>query len=238
MINYTNTPCLFFYVDFSFLEQIKKKYERLNLDVTFILVSILVLAFVTHLKFPHFWNTRYMQDRWFNCLELLFSGTLYGGQPYCMQGPFLYHSLSMVYLLFSDHLYYSFSFVGIFLNTTILYFSRLIIEKETKQKVFLGFILLYAAVVYFHFLSSLWGMLISTLFFMVGLYLLFYTNMKYKELFSVLFFFLAIFTKLTVLIPTFFAFAYYFLSKVIQVSFKNGELMITVEQEKEVISLF
>ena len=178
-------------------------FKRYNTHTLFLSLGFLFLIFVTYLKYPDFLNVRLMQDRFFICFDYIAQGTLYSGQPYCAQGPALLYSLYGVYRLFGEHLYLAMSFLGVFLNLWILFLMRLIIEKETQQKVFFSLLIVYTLVLYFPILSSLYGMLLSTFFFLLGVYVFLYLpfNQYISYGLAGFFFFLALFSKFTVFIP-------------------------------------
>ena len=214
----------------SFLRNIALRYQQVNTSFVFLAVSSLLLSLITLFKFPGFLNTLLMRDGWFLCMDYIHQGILYQHDPYCAQGPVLFYSLYAVYTLFKDHIYFALSFVGLFLNLGILFLLRAIIMQETQKKAFLSLILVYSVIFYYPYFSVKYGELLSTFFFLMGLYLLFYTSPSSKENFenllhlskfskknfmkfshiylASLFFFLALFTKFIVVVPLLLTFLY------------------------------
>jgi hypothetical protein len=201
-------------------------FKRYNTHTLFLSLGFLFLVFVTYLKYPDFLNVRLMQDRFFVCFEYIAQGVLYNGQPYCAQGPVLLYSLYGIYRLFGEHLYLAISFVGVLLNLGILFLMRLIIEKETKQKVFLSLLIVYTFVLYFPIMSSLYGMLLSTFFFLLGFYVFQYSSSKVSYGLAGFFFSLALFSKFTVFIPLL-LFLAFILGKKLIVSFRSAPSLLS-----------
>ena len=193
----------------STLKKLEETYTKYNTETIFLAATVLILTLITILKFPDLLNTRLMQDRWFICMQYIQQGTLYQNDAYCAQGPVLFYSLYAIYTLFKEHMYLALTFVGIILNTIILWSMRQIIIKEAKKKAFLGLISLYGIVIYFPILSSVYDILLSTFLFMLAVYIVLHTKIKWKIYISSILFTLGFFTKVVVAIPMACVFAYY-----------------------------
>ncbi len=126
------------------------------------------------------------------CLEYLKEGKLYGGDPYCFQGPFVY-----ILIFLFDFLFHS-----IPVGTTIFYFISLfgvgylitqIKDKETgKESIFFVYLitLFLFGRGFVDFSSNS-----ATVFVLLGFYLFYYTNNKWKYVTAGLFFSFALLSK-------------------------------------------
>ncbi|MBD3388098.1 MAG: hypothetical protein GF416_03540 [Candidatus Altiarchaeales archaeon] len=86
----------------------------------FLVSFIAVLAFyigLTSMQVPAY------QYRWFNCLDYLKEGTLYGGQPECVQPPMVYFTGSLISVFGDEYLHMLSNFTLILLNTFCLYLT-------------------------------------------------------------------------------------------------------------------
>lgn len=126
------------------------------------------------------------------CLDFLKQGKLYGGDPYCFQGPFIY------VLLF----FFSLLLPSLSVGTTIFYFLSLLItsylliqiqKKETGKEnmLFVYFIALFLLGRGFTDISTA----SATLFALLGFYLFYYTSLKWKYFIAGLFFSFALLSK-------------------------------------------
>lgn len=118
-------------------------------------------------------------------------GKLYGGDPYCFQGPVTYIVTEIFTTIFSQYGLYILYFFCFSLITFILY---LINQKETGglANVFLCFISLFV------FAKIIWydtATIIAMIFLMSGFYILYYSSLSKKELLCGFLLTLAMFSK-------------------------------------------
>jgi len=130
---------------------------------------------------------------WLVCVEYFRQGVLYGGQPYCAQGPVIFVVGYVLQELFGRFIQEAAITTSILFNALALYFTVLIARHEgVKAKP--GFIaLLYVLLVYpsgIRYLASVVSMTILLL----AYYALFHTNFRFK---AALFGFLASAAMLT-----------------------------------------
>lgn len=168
---------------------------------TFTILALFFLIFLTTLKTGGIQNTSLMENRDFVCLEQIREGTLYTNTVYCSRGIVLLYVIYVPYRFFTIYFYLIISSLAILMNLIILLFVRSIIEKETGKRYSLSLILLYGLFVYYPYLSEPFDVILCTFFFIVSLYVLFYTNYEHKEIIVSIFFFLSLFSKLTSLFP-------------------------------------
>ena len=183
-----------------------------NTTRNFIIIAVLFLFLLTLIKYPHFQNTQFMQDRWFPCVDYLKEGKLYNGIPSCSQGPVLFGSLTLLTLT-GDYIYYVSFWLGILLSLLLLLLIRKLIEKETKRKPFISLIFIFGVVLYYPFLTTWLDMMLASILLLGGIYVLYHTTHKQKELLGFIILTIAILTKITNALPAIAILSHYFLTK-------------------------
>ncbi len=127
------------------------------------------------------------------CLTFLKENTLYGGQPYCVQGPITYITALFLSIIFPNLQTGMLAFYCIVLFV-VFYCMYLIKVKETNNTscfLFCFLTLFLLAKLLFDDFASL----PAILFLVLGFYILFYTQSQWKEAVAGLFFGLALFSK-------------------------------------------
>jgi hypothetical protein len=143
---------------------------------------------------------------WWVCLDYVSKGTLYGGQPYCAQGPVIYY----VGYAFDEafgwiHTDLPLAILSIASNAIIFIITKKILRREGLYHPYL-YPLLYALMVY-RFMSDVTSML-SSAFFIVGFWLFYGYEGRYRLWGSGSAFTLAIFTKYMAALPIAITIAY------------------------------
>ncbi|MBD3388203.1 MAG: hypothetical protein GF416_03910 [Candidatus Altiarchaeales archaeon] len=139
------------------------------------------------------------------CVDYIGEGTLYGGQPYCAQGPVIYYiGYAVSNLLGSGHLLYFLSLMTVAANVVIYVLVRDMLSRRGVSHDFL-YTLLYLLMVY-RFMSFVTSTL-ATCFYICGVYLLYHGRRRFRGLPSGFLFSLAVFTKMTTLLPVLIAIA-------------------------------
>ncbi len=131
------------------------------------------------------------------CLEFLEQGTLYGGQPFCVQGPVLYGVGYLLKFFFgATHLQTSAKILhGIVMAASFLLFL-FVFFKETSHRPFLIPLVLFLAFIWYPSLGYL-EMALSVFFSLGGYFLLFHSSWRQKELYAGICFSLSLLTKLS-----------------------------------------
>ncbi len=172
---------------------------------TEILIVILMAAFFYSLRsiqlLPDATDTFGIQEREFACLDFLKSGTLYGGQPYCIQGPMLYLTMLLADTLLS--LQNMILIISLIHAVTIMLLYK-IVKKETGKSWFAYFLL-----VFFMYMFLIYDLLafadlpteLALVFVTAGTYCLYYMKGKSTDILAGMFFALAVFSKLTAVFP-------------------------------------
>lgn len=155
-----------------------------------------------------------------NCISRVSDGLLYNSAEIsCHNGPFYYYTLYFLKSLpFQDFFFivFLFSLILSILSLVILY---KIIEKEVGGYYFLAFILALLLGIEGDY-SVLWALF----WFFIGFYLLFYTNICYKEAISGLLFAISFLTKQTYIIPITLTILFYSI-KILEVDIKKLKLI-------------
>lgn len=131
------------------------------------------------------------------CLEFLEQGTLYGGQPFCVQGPVLYGVGYLLKFFFgATHLQTSAKILhGIVMAASFLLFL-FVFFKETSHRPFLIPLVLFLAFIWYPSLGYL-EMAFALFFLLSGYFLLFHCSWRQKELYAGICFSLSLLTKLS-----------------------------------------
>ncbi len=182
-MNYLNKKC-----------DTKKMSLKNNRYIQHIIIFCLILLGLYFLEW--LWYPTYQAPMVQNpdlCLEYLKEGRLYGGDPYCFQGPFIYILIFLFDLLFSS----------IPIGTSIFYFISLFLigylftkikEKETgKESLF--FVYLITLFLFGKVFISDFASIPATLFLLCGFYILFYKENTWKYLMTGIFFSFAMLSK-------------------------------------------
>lgn len=137
------------------------------------------------------------QGRELICLEFLEQGTLYGKQPFCLQGPVLYMSGYLLKTFFGpENLQSASKIVHSLFMIASFYVFLLIFWKEAGKKKWITPLILYLAFLWYPSLSHL-EMSLAVFFLLVGYYFLFHSQVRMKELFAGLFFSFSLLAKLS-----------------------------------------
>ena len=173
--------------------QIFKKVFSKKALLSFIVVLILFLASLVFLT-----GHRYegYQTRFLRCLDLG-PENWYENDPYCVQAPMIYLVGYLMQFFFGqDNLQLVSKLLTIVLSIAIYFISLLIIEKETGRKPYFVFLLLFVPFIFYP-LQGYLEMTLTTFFLILGFYVLFYTQHKYKELIAGLGFSLSLLSKMS-----------------------------------------
>jgi len=209
----------FFAEKFKFLDKNKSLFLFFSL--------FFVLLFLLYFQFNDFSNPIKIGTRETSCLHRLEQGILYRENDItCIQSPLFYTiSYSIMKFLpisFSSSVVISFIliFCGIFL------FLHKIIKKEVGENHFFS-IILYIALIFicggsygksgFNFPTIL-----ALFWFMSGFYLLFYSDLRFKNLFSGILFSFSFLSKQTYLIPVAFTIFIFYFKKLYSNTNQNG----------------
>lgn len=177
-----------------------------------LLLAALFIIFFPLFIFGSFESYDLFQDRWFNCLNYMEQGSLYGGQPNCIQGPVAF---SIMFLLKSIGGYYlslAITIFSFFLFLVIFLLGNKIIKKESGKEHLVIYTILFCFL-FLYFALEDFASFLGTAFFFFSVYVLFYTEFKHKELYTGILFALSIFSKFNHLVFIFVILAYYYVFK-------------------------
>jgi hypothetical protein len=156
------------------------------------------------------------------CIDYVAEGTLYGGQPYCTQGPVIYYVFYLFSIVFGGStqamLAISWAVILGFHALNYLIVRRILIHHRAYHPEATAF--LYILMV-FRFMNDLNSNLAAG-FFLPGFYVLYYSRIPYRGLAAGVLFSLAAFTKYTTLIPITLAVAYHLLKHNITIQMTPG----------------
>ena len=194
----------------------KKRYIGV---IVLLLFSFLIQEFILDIE-P-------VQERWIDCVEFLQEGTLYGGQPLCIDGPVGFMMFAFIFTIFGSNFQ-----IGTLIALYVLHFIIIVmiinlLEKRKKNPNYLLVTLLYV----FFVILPLWNeanALFVTFFFFSATYILLVKKGKWSLLCSGLLFALAIWTKLNAL-PFF---AMFLLIYLLKDTFKQKFKKIIISKEE------
>jgi len=141
---------------------------------------------------------------WWNCLDYLEDGVLYGGQPYCAQAPLIY-IIGYFYRIFVNNasMLYFFWFITLYSTfMTFLVFRRILIRENVYD--FFSYSLVFILFV-LRFIDKT-EVCLSVMFFFIGVYLLIYCR---RGFLAGLLFSLSIFMKYISLYPVLIMLVFY-----------------------------
>jgi len=158
------------------------------------LVILIILLFGS---IVYLYDKPILDERHYRCISLVEEGTIYGGQPFCEQGPVLYYYLFGLKHVFGDFLPHAIIFSTIALNLLIYGLLVGLLKREINLKSITYIIIAILQILMITIPT--YGkieMLICTFMFLFGFGLFFYHKMSFT---SSLFFAVAILSKFTVL---------------------------------------
>ena len=165
---------------------------------------------------------------WRVCLDFIGEGTLYGGQPFCNQGPVIYYLLYPLFMVFggfSEWLPQAILAIGAHACIYLTLAAMLKRDGIYEPRVFS---MLYVMLVYrfiIHLTSS-----VATAFLLAGVYLLPGSRDARKGIACGLLLSLAVFTKYTTILPAVLAIVYYlFTSQMLGLKSIGGKRSILVD---------
>ncbi|PIN77133.1 hypothetical protein COV16_07295 [Candidatus Woesearchaeota archaeon CG10_big_fil_rev_8_21_14_0_10_34_8] len=138
------------------------------------------------------WPTPSFQHREI-CLGFLSEGTLYGGQPYCAQGPIVYIFAKLIQILpgSDDMNFQTVSLLMLFLSFILLYiFKKKITDDNSLFFLGIFFVLYFIRIAEDDFTS-----VVAVFFLLLEIYFLYLSNTKHKEIYAGIFLGLCIFSK-------------------------------------------
>ncbi len=162
---------------------------------------LLVLFLILSLLYLNNESLEGYQRRGYQCLELLEEGTLYGGQPFCVQGPMIYLTGWLLKLLFGlSHLQAAAKMLFLIISFLTFVLILKIIRKETSRWHPLVSLLLFIPLVFYPSQAgSILDVVLATFLFLAGFYVLFYRQDRWKEVYAGFLFSLAMLSKLSVI---------------------------------------
>jgi hypothetical protein len=173
--------------------------------------AITVFCFLSYVKF-YYYDLMAFRPQWLLCMRYLDIGTLYCGQPYCLQAPFFFLYLSLIRTIFGfDYIVLATTAINIVINVLILFFIILIIQKQLNTERFIMILLLYSTLIYYPITSWMPAVSLSALFVLSGYYLLFFK--RTGTIAAGILFSLAVYTKLIVIPAIMIILGYYLLRK-------------------------
>ncbi len=151
--------------------------------------------------------------RWWECIDALKEGSLYnGGLAECAQGPVIFFAGYVHSLFFGppQQLLFHYSIEGaiIILCFLTLYLINRVIQKEGFQKTWFFSSLLFVLLI-LYFAIYKYEVVITMFSFFLAFYLLYYTELKYKEPIASLLMAISFLTKSTTIFPIIFLYAHY-----------------------------
>lgn len=198
LLSFTATIILFFFFALGFTSHYfssgKEKKYFLRILICF---GLLNLAFLTG-WLPTPWPVPGIQHKDL-CLSFLSEGTIYGGQPYCAQGPIFYLIAQGIQRIPGDEMV-SFQLSALLLLFCIFFLLYFIKRKVTNDTS--SFFLMILFIVYFvKVASDDFASLIALFFLSAGLFFLFCHQHTYKEIIAGILLGFSVFTKAQFLIP-------------------------------------
>lgn len=143
------------------------------------------------------------QKRHYVCFKFISEGTLYGGQPYCADGPVIFYLGYPFYIWGGEEfLQIAFFILRIMINTHIVFLLYSILRKEVKTdplKTIIVLLFFYVGWIYF-IIDNAPETLLATYFLLCGVYLLFYSTYHFRNGIAQILFMLAFFSKITSLL--------------------------------------
>ncbi len=151
-----------------------------------------------------------------NCINRVEEGLLYNSAEIsCHNGPLYYYILYFLKNLPFENFFFIVFLFSIILSSLSFVILYKIIKKEVGGYYFLAFILVLLLGIEGDY-SVLWALFL----FFLGFYLLFYTNIRFKEIISGSLFAISFFTKQTYVIPITLAILFYSF-KILEIDIKN-----------------
>lgn len=210
------TICLLYYYH-------KKQYTYMFLLKILGCTLLLNAAFlVGWLQTP--WPVPQLYHREF-CLKYISEGSLYGGQPYCAQGPIAY-ILAKIIDFFPGSNDITFQIGSFFILSAIFVLLYFIKKKKTNDTSFFFLVIIF--ILYFiRIAEDEFASIVAVIFLLLGIYILFVSSLQYKEIYGGFVLALALFSKAQFLVPVvsilfFYAFSF---------AYKKEELSLTSYKE-------
>ncbi len=175
---------------------------NVKIDKTIIL-SVIIMIFTLYLLTKKIANASFTKipEIFYPCLELLSKGQLFQGEPFCAEGPFLFITGWLFQKTFGSYFQITLWVLTFLLFSYLVFLMYKISKKETgKYNIVL---------ISFLIVLWLWGFVVedklekafATIFTFLGFYYLYYSNIKFKEIISSIFFAIAVFSSFNALAP-------------------------------------
>ncbi|MBW2971267.1 glycosyltransferase family 39 protein, partial [Candidatus Woesearchaeota archaeon] len=202
--------------------------SRLKKELLLLCGFVLVLMLFNMLIRGSFVVETLWQDRFTGCVQFIEEGRLYKNIPGCFQGPVVFETgyiVSRIFNLdpaspdFQNQMSLALTPFFYLMSALIILLINKIVEKETGKSYYLLSALLYLVLMYFSSIARFEIFLAAFLFF-VGYYFL-TAKHRYAQLISMVFFSLALFTKLTAVYVVGIVMVYHVLKS--SFSFKEGK---------------
>ncbi len=173
-----------------------KVYEKIGMIA---LLSILI-PLLFYSLYTTTWTIAYPQI-FYVCLDYLEQGTLYGGQPFCEQGgPFMYYPQLMFRKIFGNFhvptriLITILSVISIFLITRVS-------KKETGKPNAHFITILFLIILYPYARDNGYYYPFVGMLLFIGFYILYYLNIKFKEILAGVIFSVSAYTIVATIVP-------------------------------------
>ena len=175
-------------------------------------VVMILLSFIVYKDVP------VLQERFVPCLEYLGEGTLYQGQPRCIQGPIFFSATFLLNKVFGSMFEPLLVILNVLLHTLVFLIITAITKKITKNSPTWLLAILYATLVFIPTSNHLSAFYASVLF-LIGFYTLFFKETRNKEIVVGIFFGLSLLTKAVTTVPIIASLIVYYLQGL---SYKEG----------------
>jgi hypothetical protein len=181
----------------------KIKKDHIKLVLIFIF-----LAFLTYKTFDFSGVIGY-RETWSICLDYMAQGVLWAGQPHCEGAILPFYVLYALDTILGRELVQ----IGAIIFSTIIaciffrYFY-IVAKKELDLQDYILPLLLFGTLFYLNAILNIEAIL-NSFFFFLGYYMLFHSEARYKEYISGLFLFLALISKVNVIVPIAFLLLWY-----------------------------
>lgn len=186
------------------------KDVNIRIDKTLILSTIIVIV-TFYLLTKKIVNTSFTKipEVFYPCLELLSKGQLFQGEPFCAEGPFLFITGWLFQKVFGSYFQIALWFLTALFFLLLLYLMYRISKKETGKYNVVLISFLVVLWLWEHIIDGKLEKTFAVIFTFFGFYLLYYSEIKFKEVISSAFFGIAVFSSINAFVPVFLCIAYY-----------------------------
>ena len=169
------------------LMKTKRRYVLALLFLFIILSSVHIFLSRGDASFGSF------REQWFNCLTYVQQGTLYGGQPICVQGPVFLYVLYFLFKFIPFPIWHTLAWFNILVHVGIF---ALLLQLSRKNSMTAPLLVYFVGFAFLAFGYGNPAITLATLFFLAGIIVL-HSHSAFKEILAGILFALVTLTQFT-----------------------------------------